>query len=128
MHGQGQYYLVIAISPDGSTIAFTNRFDRLGLVDTKTWGDNSSDTGFGDTVWSVSFSPDSKMVATASGPAVALAGERDALNLWNTRTGALIRSIDLGIAEVSFSPDGRHLLTVNWNGTAYILRLPELLK
>jgi len=31
------------------------------------------------------------------------------------------------VRQVILHPDGRHLVTVNGNGTVYILRLPDLL-
>ena len=32
---------------------------------------------------------------------------------------------DLDFLQVAFTPDGRHLITANGNGTIYVLRLKE---
>ena len=49
---------------------------------------------------------------------------------WDAESGALIETIKCGppqgdIGQVAFTPDGRHLLTANGNGTVYVLRLKE---
>jgi WD40 repeat protein len=50
------------------------------------------------------------------------------VRLWDAKSGVLRQEIPLAqkyeeITKVRFSPEGRHLLTVNANGTVYVLRL-----
>ena len=51
------------------------------------------------------------------------------VNLWDlTRPVPVRRSITLpgAVAQIVFTPEGRHLATANWNGTIYLLRLAEV--
>ena len=54
------------------------------------------------------------------------------MRLWNPnkKYGNLLKTFQLappggGIHQVAFTPDGRHLITANGNGTIYVLRLQE---
>jgi WD40 repeat protein len=47
------------------------------------------------------------------------------VRLWGTATGKLVRRLqghDGPVLSVAFSPDGRHLVTGNANGTLFVLR------
>jgi WD40 repeat protein len=103
-------------SPDSKTVvvavgdtAFL--FDASGRATHRLNGGHSGD------VRGYAFSPDSKQVATwgADGRVV----------VWEVGTGKPLHSWPLkGPSEqVVFTPDGRHLLISNSNGTIYILRL-----
>jgi WD40 repeat protein len=70
-------------------------------------------TGHNSYVTGVAFSPDGSLLATASGDHTA--------RLWDTRTGAAVRTLtghDEGVTGVAFSPDGSLLATVSGDLTA----------
>jgi WD40 repeat protein/tetratricopeptide (TPR) repeat protein len=65
-------------------------------------------------VWNAAFSSDGQQLATA--------GNDWALKVWNAKTGAGLRSLQVGdVKDVAFSPDGKRLATFNSYGTLYIL-------
>jgi WD40 repeat protein len=52
------------------------------------------------------------------------------LLVWEAATGKLTREIPLaegtgGVLDLAWTPDGRHVVTANSNGTLYVLRLAE---
>jgi len=70
-------------------------------------------TGHTDTVWAVAFSPDGRLLATASADNTA--------RLWNPATGEHLRTLAGhadGVLGVAFSPDGRMLATASADNTA----------
>jgi WD40 repeat protein len=58
---------------------------------------------------------------------LASSGADGTVRLWDEKTGreTILRFGPPGaeIRQLTFSPDGRHLITANGNGTVYILRL-----
>jgi serine/threonine protein kinase/WD40 repeat protein len=65
---------------------------------------------------SFGFAPDGKTVAVA---------DTGGVSLWSLATKVRLSDWRLpgAVTTVSFAPDGRHLITANANGTAYVLRL-----
>jgi WD40 repeat protein len=51
----------------------------------------------------------------------------NALAVWNAKNGQLLRQWELPgeFKTVAVSPDGRHIVTGNENGTVYVFRLAE---
>jgi WD40 repeat protein len=109
----------VALSPDGDT-AYSAGAD----VTIRAW-DLGSGPSEGreffklhtDQIWSLALSPDGSRLASA--------GIDGRVILWDVTTGDSVREWQLpgGVFAVAFAPDGRHLLTGNANGTAYLLRL-----
>lgn len=70
----------------------------------------------------------SALTISPDGQRLAVAGFTGQVLLWDLTDRRLIRTLTLGpplgtISQVLFSPTGRHLLTVNGNGTVYLVRL-----
>ena len=68
--------------------------------------------GHTDHVWSVAFSPDGNMLASASWD--------DTIRLWNPHTGQrriLLIGHTEDVTSVAFSPDGNTLASADWDGT-----------
>ena len=68
--------------------------------------------GHTDNVWSVAFSPNGKMLASASWD--------QSVRLWNVNTGRLLHTLTghtNAIMSVAFSPDGNTLASGSWDGT-----------
>lgn len=66
---------------------------------------------------SVAFSPDGQLLATC--------GADGRILVWDVAAGKLRQEVELPgwVGRLAFFGDGRHLATVNGNGTVYILRL-----
>ena len=68
--------------------------------------------GHTDIVWSVAFSPNGKMLASASWD--------QSVRLWNVNTGRLLHTLTghtNEVMSVAFSPDGNTLASGSWDGT-----------
>ena len=71
--------------------------------------------GHTDNVWSVAFSPNGNMLASASWD--------QSVRLWNVNTGRLLHTLTEHTNEVlsvAFSPDGNTLASADWDGTIHL--------
>ena len=80
--------------------------------------------------WRAVFSPDDAMLATLEDAGV--------IRLWNPATGnEIFQPLQIipsakgaassgGIKELFFSPEGRHLITANSNGSFYVIRITDI--
>lgn len=116
----GEPYGVLALTPDGKTVAYLN--PATGI---KSWGLDGPNpkerTIFEDPFdihyqGSLAYAPDGKTLACTVGATV---------SLWDVKKAKRLKKWQLPgfVSKVSFAPDGRHLITANGNGTAYVLRL-----
>jgi WD40 repeat protein len=98
--------------PAGATTTIWDVTERQPTQWTK-WEGNAEEGGS----YAVAFSPDGRTLPSAT--------TRGKLILRDSETGTIRKEWQLPgpIWWVTYAPDGRHLLTVNSNGTGYILRL-----
>jgi Uncharacterized protein with protein kinase and helix-hairpin-helix DNA-binding domains, COG4248 len=71
-------------------------------------------------VWSVSFSPDGRLLASGS--------EDNTIKLWRVSDGLEVRTLTGhtdAVDSVSFSPDGRLLASGSWDGTIKLWRVAD---
>jgi WD40 repeat protein len=112
----------VAFSPNGATLASAGRDGMLKLWDTTT---GTPLRGFGaqfrvkSPVVAVAFSPDGRTL---------IAVYQDAqVRFWDIATGEVKDTFYTawphGFNQVVISPEGRHLLLANQNGTAYVIRM-----
>jgi len=104
--GEGETIRDLAFSPDGEALASVagNREDfAIRLWDAGTGQPLRELVGHASIVFGLAFSPDGTMLASASKDHTA--------KIWDWRSGALLKSLDLPneVTSVAFSPDSRTL-------------------
>jgi WD40 repeat protein len=99
----------LAFSPDGRTLALGWGTPRVRLWDVASGRELSAPPGACARAFAVAWSPDGKTVAATGG-------------LWDAASGARKAEIKEAVEGLAFSPDGRLLATVGWEG---ILRLRD---
>jgi uncharacterized protein (TIGR03067 family) len=120
--GRNLILLSLAFSPDGKTLASAGGGQLAGpdggpRGEVKLW-DVTTGTVLrtiaveNGIVFSATFSPDGKLLATASGPGSAIPEVPGEVRLWGPTTGELIYKLKGhtgGVYSVAFSPDGKVL-------------------
>jgi WD40 repeat protein/tRNA A-37 threonylcarbamoyl transferase component Bud32 len=115
-----------AYSPDGRTLAAAYLVPNVCPV--KLWdvatGEPRLSLSYGWLVDAMAFSPDGKVLVTGG-------NDEATVRFWDTATGRPLRTWTIGPAQgrvrgLAVTPDGRHLLTLNGNGTVYLLRMDWL--
>ena len=119
----------IGVSPDGSTLAAAGSERMIRVMDASTGerlstlrfrpGEGPGAPGAGEELagvtWSVEFSPDGSLLASASQDGVA--------RLWDPYEGELVARLsghEVAVDYVAFNPEGTKLLTGSDDGTARI--------
>lgn len=114
------YVSALAFAPDGTALATSNNRDWFRLTKYRyyaaLWQVDPAQLqtylqGQGDWMEDVAFSPDGKLIATAS--------EDSSISLWQAGSGNLERNIktsDGGITGLDFSPDNQLLIASSWDG------------
>ena len=110
------------LSPDSRTVAGggTGLDGQLQVWDLATAQLKASLEGHTRRVESLTYSPDGQLLASAA--------QDGRVIVWDPASRKrLMHSWQLPgpVPHVYFAPDGRHLATVNGNGSVYILRLPQ---
>lgn len=107
----------IKFSPDGTRLAVAGSIG-IWIYDAQTSQEIALLTGHTATVWSISFSADGKMLASASWDST--------IRLWDVATGALRKTLKGHTGQVtgvSFSSDGETLVSGSADGTVLLWEL-----
>ena len=116
----------LALTPDGKTLIAGNGNGEVKILDVAKRAVLHNVKCHTRAVGSVVVGPDGKRFATV--------GYENVVKLWDTATGKELRSWDMNVPvqqqppgfviSLTFTPDGRQLVTANGNTTLYILDLP----
>jgi WD40 repeat protein len=112
----------LAFSPDGKRLVSASRPGTIKVWGTATGQELFSDRHGDYVVTCARFSPNGMSIGTS--------GLNGLFKIWDVASGKNVHTLRLAprgcqISWFDFSPDGRHLVTANSNGTIYMIRLPD---
>ena len=107
----------VAVTPDGSTVAYQTTGQKLALLDAAT-GRSLREFDTGDNCRGVAISADGRLMAATA---------RHAIKVWDLATNRLVWTL-IGhsnwVGSLAFSPDSRHLVSGSSDNTIRIWDLP----
>jgi WD40 repeat protein len=118
----GHPMLAVFFSPDGKQLATSNLDGTIQIWDASTGKELYTLSGHTSLVSDVAFSPDGQWLASASGDGT--------LKLWDLNTRQTRWTLPGGESAISFSPDGRQLVTVSNKGSTlqmYFTQIADLI-
>ncbi|HEY7315458.1 MAG TPA: sigma-70 family RNA polymerase sigma factor [Gemmataceae bacterium] len=101
---------LLTFSRDGKTLISRGAENHVRVWDVATWRERLLTDGPGWAIASVAYSPDGKLVATASS---------NTIWLWSTSTGKLSRTLqghEGTVSAIRFLPDGKSLISGSYDG------------
>ncbi len=117
--------LGVAFSPDGKSLAIASTLGFARVWDTAAWEEQATLEGFLNAVFSVSFSPNGRRLATGG------ANPNDALKLWDVDVWQEVLTLKVEEGQGSefsssaFSPDGHTVGAMSINGFLHLWQAPS---
>jgi WD40 repeat protein/serine/threonine protein kinase len=119
LSGHNDHVFSATFSPDGQSLASGSADHSVRIWNLATGRERHTLTEHKAPIYSTLFAPDGQWLASA--------GADGRVILWDPSSGAKFREWQLPgpIHGIAVASDGRHIVTANGNGTAYILRIAE---
>jgi WD40 repeat protein len=126
--GQQGEITAVAFGANGQTLATGGGDGTVKVWDVKSGKEKQTLTGHAGPVTAVAFRPADVSSGGQAGAGLATAGQDGTARLWELDAAPPHRTTyrfpgAASVNGVAFTPEGRHLVTANPNGTLYILRV-----